>query len=66
MLDAEQVARQAYAGFAAGDVTAVLDLVDEHSLPQSVTNIFHFVELFQLNAQSLGQQGGGFQRRLAI
>ena len=29
MVDAEQVARQAYAGFAAGDVTAVLNLVDE-------------------------------------
>ena len=30
MVDAEQVARQAYAGFAAGDVTAVLNLVDEN------------------------------------
>jgi len=29
MVDAKQVARQAYAGFAAGDVTAVLNLVDE-------------------------------------
>ena len=27
--DAEQVARQAYAGFAAGDAAAVLSLVDE-------------------------------------
>jgi len=30
MVDPEQVARQAYAGFAAGDVTAVLCLVDEN------------------------------------
>ena len=30
MVDAEQVAREAYAGFAAGDVTAVLNLVDEN------------------------------------
>jgi ketosteroid isomerase-like protein len=30
MADAEQVARQAYAGFAAGDLTGVLHLVDEN------------------------------------
>jgi len=30
MVDAEQVARQAYAAFSAGDVTAVLNLVDEN------------------------------------
>jgi ketosteroid isomerase-like protein len=30
MVEAEQVARQAYAGFAAGDVNAVLHLVDEN------------------------------------
>jgi ketosteroid isomerase-like protein len=30
MVDAERVARQAYAGFAAGDLTAVLSLVDEN------------------------------------
>ena len=30
MVEAEEVARQAYAGFAAGDVTAVLCLVDEN------------------------------------
>ena len=30
MSDAEQVARQAYAGFAAGDIAAVLNLVDEN------------------------------------
>jgi len=30
MVDAEKVARQAYAGFAARDITAVLNLVDEN------------------------------------
>jgi ketosteroid isomerase-like protein len=49
MVDAEQLARQAYAGFAAGDVTAVLNLVDENlewtyldpSVPNPVPAVCH-------------------------